>query len=50
MLRGVTLPPVELIQVGDTYFVVDGHHRISAARALKVDHIDATVTVWEVAK
>ena len=47
MLRGVTLPPVELIQVGDTYFVVDGHHRISAARALNHSHIDAVVTVWE---
>jgi hypothetical protein len=49
MLRGVTLPPVELIQVGDIYFVVDGHHRISAARALKYSHVDAAVTVWEVA-
>jgi hypothetical protein len=48
MLRDVTLPPVELIQVGDTYFVVDGHHRISAARALNHSHVDAAVTVWEV--
>jgi hypothetical protein len=46
-LRGVSLPPVELIQVGDTYFVVDGHHLISVARALKHTHIDAVVTVWE---
>jgi hypothetical protein len=46
-LRGVSLPPVELIQVGDTYFVVDGHHRISVARTLKHTHIDAVVTVWE---
>jgi hypothetical protein len=50
MLRGVILPPVELIQVEDTYFVVDGHHRISVARALKYSHVDAAVTVWEVAK
>jgi hypothetical protein len=49
MLRDVTLPPVELIRVGDVYFVVDGHHRISAARALKHSHIDAVVTEWTVA-
>lgn len=49
MLRGEALPPVELIQVGDTHFVIDGHHRISAARALKLSHIDAIVTRWETA-
>lgn len=26
--------PVELIQLGELYFVVDGHHRVSVARAL----------------
>jgi hypothetical protein len=26
------LPPVELLQVGDRYFVVDGHKRVAAAR------------------
>ena len=26
------LPPVELLQVGDCYFVVDGHKRVAAAR------------------
>lgn len=46
-LRGSSLPPVELIQIRDTYFVVDGHHRISVARMLKHTHIDAVVTVWE---
>lgn len=30
---GAALPPVELIQVGDGYYVRDGHHRISVARA-----------------
>jgi hypothetical protein len=48
-LRGETLPPVELIQVGDVYFVRDGHHRISVARALGQREIDALVTVWDVA-
>ena len=47
--EGVTLPPVELIQVGDVYFVRDGHHRISVARALGQEYIAAEVTVWEVA-
>jgi hypothetical protein len=26
------MPPIELFQVGDAYFVVDGNHRVSAAR------------------
>ena len=41
--EGKTLPPVDLIQVGGGYFVVDGHHRISVARALGIDFIDAEV-------
>jgi hypothetical protein len=45
---GQNLPPVELIQVGQTYYVQDGHHRISVARALGQAYIDAVVTVWEV--
>lgn len=44
------LPAVQLIQVGDIYFVRDGHHRISVARALGQQHIDAEVTVWQVNK
>lgn len=48
-LYGQSLPPIELIQVGETYFVQDGHHRISVARALGQRYIDAVVTVWEVA-
>lgn len=43
------LPAVELIRAGDTYYVRDGHHRISVARALGQRHIDARVTVWDVA-
>ena len=42
------LEPVELIQVDDSYFVKDGHHRISVARALGQSDIDAEVTIWEV--
>jgi hypothetical protein len=45
---GETLPPVELIQVGDIYFVQDGHHRISVAQALGQRDIDSKVRVWHV--
>jgi hypothetical protein len=44
----VSLPPVELIQVGQVYFVRDGHHRISVAKALGQEHIEAEVTLWDV--
>ncbi|MCZ7574437.1 MAG: hypothetical protein M5U01_38290 [Ardenticatenaceae bacterium] len=47
--QGVALPPVELIQLGDVYFIRDGHHRVSAARALGQGYIEAAVTVWQVA-
>jgi hypothetical protein len=38
------LPPVELRKVGEAYFVVDGHHRISVAREMGQEYIDAYVT------
>jgi hypothetical protein len=47
--KGISLPPVELIQVGDVYYVRDGHHRISVARMLGQEHIDAEVQVLKVA-
>ena len=31
--NGLTMPPVELIQAADGYYVRDGHHRISVAHA-----------------
>jgi hypothetical protein len=46
--QGKDLPLVVLVQVGDIYFVKDGHHRISVARALGQKAIDARVTVWQV--
>lgn len=46
--KGIGLPPVELVKVGDEYFVRDGHHRISVARAYGESYIDAHVTVWKV--
>jgi len=46
--EGKSLPPVELVQVGETYYCLDGHHRLSVARAFGQQNIDARVTVWEV--
>jgi hypothetical protein len=43
--RGSSLPPVSLVQVGDIYYVQDGHHRISVARALGDEHITADVAI-----
>jgi len=48
--KGETLPPIELIQVGDEYFVRDGHHRVSVAKALGQEVIEAEVTVLKVEK
>ncbi len=42
-LRGDSLPAVELVEVDGTYFVRDGHHRISVARAMGREFIDAEV-------
>ncbi len=38
------LPPIEVYQVGEVYFVLDGNHRVSVARDLGVTHIEAFVT------
>lgn len=38
-------PPIEVYQIGDVYFVRDGNHRISVARANGLTHIEAYVTV-----
>jgi hypothetical protein len=46
--NGKTLPPVELIRIGQIYFVKDGHHRISASRALGQEYIEAEVTVLDI--
>ena len=45
--HGKSLPPVKLVRVEDIYFVQDGHHRISVARALGQQDIEAEVTLWQ---
>jgi hypothetical protein len=41
---GEEIPPIDVYQVGDYYFVQDGHHRVSVARSLGLDVIEARVT------
>src|SRR4051812_1155846 len=31
--RGIALPPISVVAVGEIYAIVDGHHRVSVARA-----------------
>lgn len=38
------MPPIDLFQIGDVYFVQDGNHRVSAARANGIDAVEAYVT------
>ena len=44
MRRGESLPPISVYRVGGLHFVSDGHHRVSVARELGLDSIDAYVT------
>ena len=39
----VPLPAIEVYALGDAYYVVDGHHRVAATRALGQAYIDALV-------
>jgi hypothetical protein len=40
------LPPVNLVQINNLYFVRDGHHRISVAKMMGQVEIEAEVTIW----
>jgi hypothetical protein len=46
--QGAGWLPIEVIKVGNDYFVVDGHHRTSVARSAGMAFIDAEV--WEIAQ
>lgn len=39
-------PPIQVYQVGEDYFILDGHHRASVARYLGYQHIEAQVIEW----
>jgi nucleotide-binding universal stress UspA family protein/ribosome modulation factor len=38
------VPPVSLYQIGDAYFVIDGNHRVSIAKEMGMETIEAYVT------
>lgn len=42
-LGEVSLPPIEVYKIGDTYYVKDGNHRVSVARERGQAYIDAEV-------
>ena len=46
-LSRLPLPPIQLIQIGDAYFVQDGHHRISVSRTFGQVAMDAEVITWK---
>lgn len=43
-LNSTGLPPVSLYKIGEAYFVLDGNHRVSIAREMGLDVIEAYVT------
>lgn len=43
-LKDIILPPIQLYEIGGVYFVRDGNHRVSVARAQGIGAIDAEVT------
>ncbi len=45
MMGGKILPPIKVYQIFDSYFVIDGHHRVTVAKKeLNAAAIDAEVT------
>jgi ParB-like chromosome segregation protein Spo0J len=43
MREGKILPPIKLYKIEDEYYVLDGNHRIAAARQLGRSLIEAKV-------
>jgi len=44
MRKGESMPPISVYRIGKMHFVEDGHHRVSVARQMGMDRIDAYVT------
>jgi hypothetical protein len=42
-LKNIVLPPIQLYEIGGVYFVRDGNHRVSVAKAQGMEYIDAEV-------
>lgn len=37
-------PPIQVVELGGAYFVIDGHHRVALARELGMRFVDAEIT------
>lgn len=48
-LSRAALPPIQLVEIGGMYFIRDGHHRVSVARAFGQVAMDAEVITWNAA-
>ena len=46
---GQGFPPIEVYKMGECYFVKDGHHRVSVAKYLAWETIQAKVTILKAA-
>lgn len=44
MRSGADLPPISVYQLGNRFYVIDGHTRTAAAKELGIEFIDADVT------
>jgi uncharacterized protein (TIGR00730 family) len=47
--HGAGFPPIDVYQIGEVYFVRDGHHRVSVLKELGATTVEATVTELETA-
>lgn len=41
--RGEALPPIDVYELDGKYYVIDGHHRVDAAKRQKIAFLDADV-------
>jgi len=41
---GAIFPPIDVYQLGDEYYVIDGNHRVAVSKLLDTMYIDANVT------
>lgn len=44
MATGEVLPPIAVYQLGNRFYVIDGHTRVAAAKELGIEFLDAHVT------
>jgi len=44
MARGEILPPIDVFELDNKYYVADGHHRVRAAKKIGQEFMDANVT------